>query len=241
MKVKPNEHSCSGSEELGQSVGFRPVCDFPLDRLDILKDLLNSALLTLWMMWNSSGMQQSWSTITFVKKCRLAPWRALCSPLQPRAVPPFPSSGFELCTWISLCRLKGASAVDACFYCLFLCLILNTVSLADFHRIWSRHVPQISAESHVCFLFWAGKTWCPCSRLPWMQMFLGLCVFLGRLSGWLVRICVLWKQKMSVHHFCNPGKNLWILLQYFVISVWMVELWPRSACCCWWFLSPAEM
>lgn len=62
MKVKPDEHSCSGSEELGQSVGFRPVCDFPLDtqdRLDILKDLLNSALLTLWMMWNSSGMQQS--------------------------------------------------------------------------------------------------------------------------------------------------------------------------------------
>lgn len=53
VKVKPDEQKCFTSEELGQFVGFRPVCDFPLDtqdRLDILKDLLNSALSTLSMM-----------------------------------------------------------------------------------------------------------------------------------------------------------------------------------------------
>lgn len=135
-------------------------------------------------------------------------------------------------------QVKGGECCD--------CLFLLPVLVFDFKHCKSGWFSQNLVRACAPDICWKSCLLCVLSRKNMMSMFLfALNADVPRplRFSWQVEwltgsdFFVLWKQKMSVHHFCNPGKNLWILLQYFVISVWMVEPRPRSACCCCWSLS----
>lgn len=135
----------------------------------------------------------------------------VCFPFQLPAVPPFPSSGFELWTRMSLLWVRGDQYIPLAPFPIFLITRVNLISTAS--------------ASGLCpiYLFLCGRVKArrPCVVAVMFQMFLGQSVFLGSLTCGLPWLCVFWKQCAPL--FAILGGGRWRCQIIFLLFVWWAE------------------